>query len=213
MKTQSTQQFKTTCTCELSKFCAEQSDQEIINYVIENKECYRLIIERYQEKLARYVRRISGVPAESVEDIVQEVFLKVYINLNAYDQSKPFSSWIYRITHNETINYWRKNKRKNEMVVSLETESALSNLSDGRNVEGEVFGRINGRMALKGLEQINERYRDALVMNHIEEASYREISERLEVPIGTVGTLISRGKKMLREHLERGGFSSEALAN
>ncbi|HLM83954.1 MAG TPA: RNA polymerase sigma factor [Candidatus Bathyarchaeia archaeon] len=206
-------QVGSVCPCELSEFCGRQSDQEIVQYVRENKECYRLLIERYQDKLARYVRRISGVSSESVEDIVQDVFLKVYVNLNGYDAAKPFSSWIYRIAHNETINYWRKNKRKNDLVVSMDSESALGNIRDGRDVEKEVFGKINGRLALNALANVNERYRDALVMNHIEEASYREISEKLDIPIGTVGTLISRGKKILREHLERGGFSSEAMAS
>jgi RNA polymerase sigma-70 factor (ECF subfamily) len=213
MKPKPTQQIGAVCPCELSEFCSRQSDQEIIEYAKENKECYRLLIERYEDKLTRYVRRISGVPTESIEDIVQDVFLKVYLNLNSYDPDKSFSSWIYRIAHNETINFWRKNKRKNESVVSLESEGALANLRDGRNVEAEVLGRMNGGLALKALENINGKYRDAVVMNHLEEASYREISEKLEVPIGTVGTLISRGRKMLREHLEAGGFSSEAMAS
>jgi RNA polymerase sigma-70 factor (ECF subfamily) len=216
MKTKSTstnQLIGAACPCELSEFCSRQSDREIVAYVKENKECYRMLIERYEDKLARYVRRISGVTLESVEDIIQDVFLKVYINLNSYDPDKSFSSWIYRIAHNETINFWRKNKRKNDLVVSLENESALGNLRDGWDVEAEVFGRINGGMALEALECINEKYRDAVAMNHLEEASYREISEKLKVPIGTVGTLISRGRKMLREHLEAGGFSSEAMAS
>jgi RNA polymerase sigma-70 factor, ECF subfamily len=216
MKTKSTstvQPVGAVCPCELSEFCSRQSDQEIVAYVKENKECYRLLIDRYQDKLTRYVRRISGVPIESIEDIVQDVFLKVYINLNSYDSDKSFSSWIYRIAHNETINYWRKNKRRNESVVSLESESTLANLHDGRNIEAEVFGKMNGGLALEALENITGKYRDAIEMNHLQEASYREISEKLEVPIGTVGTLISRGRKMLREHLEAGGFSSEAMAS
>jgi len=216
MKTKPTstiQPIGTACPCELSEFCSRQSDQEIVAYVKENKECYRILIERYEGKLARYVRRISGVPIESVEDIIQDVFLKVYININSYDADKSFSSWIYRIAHNETINFWRKNKRRNEMVAILENESALANLHDGKNIEAEVFGKMNGRLASEALDNIDRKYRDAIVMNHLEEASYREISEKLRVPIGTVGTLISRGRKMLREHLEANGFSSEAMAN
>lgn len=215
MKTKSTtaQQIAASCPCELSGFCSRQSDQEIIAYVKENKECYRLLIDRYEEKLRRYVRRISGASTESIEDIVQDVFMKVYINLNSYDVDQSFSSWIYRIAHNETINFWRKNKKKNDLVVSLESESALGNLRDGRDVEAEVFGRLNGGLVREALEGVNGKYRDAITMNHLEEASYREISEKLEVPIGTVGTLISRGRKMLREHLEAGGFSSEAMAS
>jgi RNA polymerase sigma factor (sigma-70 family) len=88
----------------------------------------------------------------------------------------------------------------------------LSNIGDNRNIENEVFGKINGIEAMKAIGILDQKYRDAVVMNHLEEASYREISEKLNIPIGTVGTLISRGKKILREHLERKGFSSQALA-
>ena len=213
MKTKSQNKIGQVCPCELSDFCAERTDQEIVEYVKVDKECYRLLIDRYEEKLTRYVRRISGVSVESIEDIIQDVFMKVYININGYDSSKPFSSWIYRIAHNEAINFWRRNKRKNDMTVSLETESALTNLSDNRNVAEEVYGKINGGLALEALVNINEKYRDAIVMNQLQEESYREISKKLDIPIGTVGTLISRGKKILREHMEQKGFSSEAYAS
>lgn len=213
MKKQQTNKVGSVCPCELSEFCSRQSDQEIIKYARENKECYRLVMERYGDKLRRYVRRISGASAESVEDIVQDVFLKVYVNLNAYDAEKSFSSWIYRIAHNETINFWRKNKRKKEMVVSFDSESALGNLHDGRNLEEGIFGKLNGGRVLEALQEMDGKYRDVIALNQLEESSYREISEKLKIPIGTVGTLISRGKKILREHLERNGFSSEALAS
>lgn len=212
-QTHQAHQIGSVCPCELSEFCGGQSDQEIIEYVKENKECYRMLIERYEEKLSRYVRRISGVPVESVEDIVQDVFMKVYVNLNSYDPEKSFSSWIYRIAHNETINFWRKNKKKNELTVSLEKESSLGNMPDGRDVENEVFGRINGGQVLGALQSVDQKYRDAITMNYIQGATYREISERIGSPIGTVGTLINRGKKVLRAHLERKGFSSQSLAS
>ena len=99
------------------------------------------------------------------------------------------------------------------MVVSLESDSALGNISDGRDVREEVYGKINGGVVLSALEDLDEKYRNAVTMKYAEEASYREISEKLDIPIGTVGTLISRGKKMLREHLENSGFSSDAIAS
>ncbi len=211
MKKQSQNQIGSACPCELSEFCARRSDQDIVEYVKQNKECYCLLIERYEEKLSRYVRRISGVSSESVEDIVQDVFMKVYINLNSYNPEKSFSSWIYRIAHNETINLWRRNKRKNDLMISLDTESALANLRDGRDIESEVLGKINEGVVVNALENLNEKSRDAIAMSYLEGATYREISEKIGSPIGTVGTLINRGKKVLREHLERNGFSSEAL--
>lgn len=213
MKTKPIQQFGAVCPCELSEFCSLKSDQEIIEYVRENKECYRFLIERYEDKISRYVKRISGVAPESVEDIVQDVFLKVYININSYDPEKSFSSWIYRIAHNETINFWRRNKRKNDLVISLENENALGNMSDHHNVANEVYGKINSGFVRGELDSLSERYRAAITMKYAEEASYKEISEKLAIPIGTVGTLINRGKKILRERLEQNGFSSEAFAS
>lgn len=213
MKTKSQNKEVGNCPCDLAGYCSERTDTEIIEFVKKNKECYALLVERYEDKLTRYVRRISGATVESVEDILQNVFLKVYVNLNAFDPEMEFSSWIYRITHNETINYWRKHKKKNELVVSLDANEHLKNvLGDKCDTEKQVIGKINAEQMFAALAKMDRKYKDVLTLNYVNGRSYREIAREIDSPIGTVGTLINRGKRILREELEKIGLNSKALA-
>ena len=89
----------------------KKSDAELVLLALKNQQFFEHLVHRYEKKLARYVRRFSGLDNESTEDVLQEVFIKIYVNLNDYDASYTFSSWAYRIAHNETINFLRKNKK------------------------------------------------------------------------------------------------------
>ncbi len=199
------------CPCDLAAFCSERTDQEIIDFVRQNKECYQFLVKRYEAKLTRYVRRISNVPKESVEDILQTVFLKTYMNLNTFDRGTEFSPWIYRITHNETINYWRKNK-KQDMVFSIDDKDFLKNIvSDGRSVEKQVTQKLDSQKISEAIARLSSKHRQVLALRYKEELSYQEISEILKKPIGTVGTLINRGKKVLQEQLAKMGYSASSL--
>ena len=86
----------------------QYSDQELVVQALFDPEAFSQIIERYQDKLLRYIMRISNVSVQDAEDILQETFIKAYSNLNDYDHSLQFSSWIYRIAHNQTISSYRK---------------------------------------------------------------------------------------------------------
>ena len=90
-------QKKFTCPCELSEFCARRPDKEIVEFAKFNKECYRVIVERYEGKLSRLLRTIPGASKKSHEDILENIFLKAYFNLSSYKPRMEFFSWIYRI--------------------------------------------------------------------------------------------------------------------
>lgn len=207
METQLPKNETRVCPCDLAGFCSERTDEEIIEFVKVNKECYALIVQRYEARLARYIRRISSVPKESVEDILQTVFVKAYANIDSFDTRKGFSSWIYGITHNETINHWRKNKRASS-EISLDSNEFLKNvIPDKRDLGAEVSQKIDGQKMKELLGRISPHHRDALQLRYMEEFSYREISKKMKKPVGTVGTLINRGKKILQEELIKTGFS------
>lgn len=91
---------------------ARKSDQELVAGVLEDKKQFAAIVQRYEEPLFRYIVRQGARDRELARDILQEVFIKVYLHLNDYDASLPFSSWIYRIAHNETITHFRKEKNR-----------------------------------------------------------------------------------------------------
>ena len=184
--------------------CADKTDEELVALTKKNTRYYSCLINRYEEKIKRYVLRLSGVEKETLEDIVQEIFLKVYVNLNSFNQELKFSSWLYRIAHNETISHWRRNKSsKNRSVSFDELDFLKSILGDGKSREEGVYMKIDGERAVGALEKLDQKYRDVLVLAFLEDKSYQEIAEILKKPIGTVGTLISRAKKRLAEELEQ----------
>jgi RNA polymerase sigma-70 factor (ECF subfamily) len=200
-----------TCPCDLSQFCQERSDEEIIEFIKTNKECYSLLVNRYEKKLFRYIKRISGVINESAEDILQTVFLKVYVNLNTFNEKNKFSSWIYQIVHNETVNCWRKNVKKGYVVSLEENDFLKKNIASDENTEKKVIQKIDSGKISKALRSLDGKHREALSLRYMGELSYQEIAKKIGRPVGTVGTLINRGKKILREELMKSGFSSEML--
>lgn len=168
------------------------SDEEIVRYVCQkDKELYSEIIKRYQQKLLRYVNYLVG-ESSLAEDIVQETFIKAYVNLNSFNLKKKFSSWIYRIAHNEAMNNLTKNKKK----VSL---NSIFDFDSGINVEDEFSKKEIQAMVHKCLGEMPAHYKEPLVLYFLEGKSYEEISDILRLAIGTVGTRINRAKVLMKK--------------
>jgi len=92
-------------------------DEDLVKLTLEKQDNFLYLIKRYEAKLSRYIRRIAGLNKEDTEDILQEVFIKVYQNLNSFDKDLKFSSWIYRITHNEVIDSYRKKQARPQEIT------------------------------------------------------------------------------------------------
>lgn len=181
------------------------SDAQLVALALKEKDNFEKLIERYEAKLSRYVKRFTGLSNESTADILQEVFIKVYRNLNNFDQKLSFSSWIYRISHNEAINYLRKNKN-NE--VSLETDdenvvNLIEFLADDTNVEAEAIKEETKRTVWKILMKLSPKYREILILKYIEDKEYKEISDILRKPMGTIATLLNRAKKHFKKTAQK----------
>jgi RNA polymerase sigma-70 factor, ECF subfamily len=161
-------------------------------------EVYGEIIKRYQKKLFSYVYRLVG-NKEETEDILQNVFVKAYGNIKTFDIERKFSSWIYRISHNEAINFLkRRNKRK---FISWEDIVASKDKMETKSEEKspiENWIREESRLEVQGaLEKLPEKYRKVLMLRYFSEKSYQEIGKIIKSPVNTVGTLINRAKKKL----------------
>ena len=161
------------------------------------------IIDRYQDKLDRYIKRISNLSKEDREDILQEVFLSVYENVNSFDSSFKFSSWIYRITHNKVISLWRKNKSTSQNV-SLEENLILleQSLKEENSILKQLEEKENAKIINKALESLPIKYKEPLVLYFIENKSYEEISDILQMPVSSVGTRIRRAKEKMKKQIE-----------
>ena len=178
------------------------SDSDLVVAALGDARSYGLLVRRWEPQLGRYVRRVLGRDGQAADDVLQEVFLKAYVNLNDFDRTRPFGPWIYRIARNEAISLLRKKKAEPPLVTGDDALLLLERMSDGITAQ-ETLDQVRIEEQVRAaINNIEPRYREALLLRYLEEKGYEEISEILELPSGTVATLINRGTKMLRASLQ-----------
>lgn len=178
---------------------AEISDAQLVEDCKVDTAHFGALIDRYRPKLTRYIARRSAAPRQDIDDLLQNIFIKVYRNLNEYDNSLLFSSWIYRIAHNEMIDWYRKQKVRAGISIDDATEPFLAKLITDESVVDVFDSTIEKATLTKALDALDEKYKDILVLRYFEEKSYEEIADIVKLPPGTVATRISRAKKELRK--------------
>ena len=128
-------------------------------------------------------------------DVVQDTFIKAYTNLRSFNSKYKFSSWIYRIAHNESINTLKKIKKN----ISLENNQWVEQIAGNEKSADKMIEEEEVKISLqKYLSMLPAKYQEVLVLFYLEEKSYEEISDILRISTGTVGTWISRAKKELK---------------
>lgn len=182
----------------------DTSDEAIASEVQNgDSDAFGFLIERYEDKLKRYGRKFLNTK-EDIEDKVQEIFIKAYTNIQSFDTSLKFSSWLYRIAHNEFVNEIRKSHRR--PLVYFNSDTILpyvtsSETADGPALDAELKGMIE-----KHLGHIDAKYREPLVLYFYEELSYQDIAEVLQLPVTTVGVRIKRAKEKLKTLYEKSTY-------
>jgi len=183
--------------------CETKTDNELVNLSLENEDYFYCIISRYEGLLTHYIQRISLSSKEDAEDILQEVFMSVYQNLNEFDGSFKFSSWIYRIAHNKTISVWRKLKSRPKSISTDENVDLFNIIASDENILKDLEKKCDAKKLSKALNKLDEKYREVLVLKFLEDKDYKEISDILKKPLGTIATLLNRAKIKLRKEVEK----------
>ncbi|MBW5448205.1 RNA polymerase sigma factor SigW [Cohnella sp. CFH 77786] len=163
------------------------------------------IVSLYKDKLYHLAYRMTGNRQEA-EDVVQDTFLRVFKNLERYDENQKFSTWIYRIATNQCID--RLRKRRN--VYSLDAESSDHEGLDGyammpsdeRTPESELIQSETQRLIHQAIETLPVKYKSVMVLRYLQDLSLQEISEVLDMPVTTIKTRVHRGREFLRKKLE-----------
>jgi len=180
---------------------AAQDDGALVARALRDPNAYGAIVLRFEAVLKRYVRRLLGRHAQSAEDVLQDVFLKAYINLNDYDTARPLAPWLYRIAHNEAVSFLRKRGVEPQVIDGEDGRLILERMRDETAADATVRFDLAESGIHGALAGLDPRYRDVLVLRYLEDKSYDEISDILEMPPGTVATRIRRGLERLKSSL------------
>jgi RNA polymerase sigma-70 factor, ECF subfamily len=189
---------------------AELTDQDVVAEARQGREsAFRELIGRYERPVFSVIYRMVR-DREQAEDLAQETFIKVFNALDRYNPKYKFSSWIFKIAHNTTVDLLRK---KEPETLSLDgspharTEeqaeaSSLTAVSRDEDPEQYTSSKELGGEIETALAELRPEYREALILWHIEGRPYDEIAEIMDLPLGTVKTYIHRGRNELRGLLE-----------
>ncbi len=185
------------------------TDQDLVARAAAGSErAYRELLERYQRPVFSLVYRMVR-DREQAEDLAQETFVKVFNHLQRYDPKYKFSSWIFKIASNLTIDTLR---RKELVTVSLqgsrhattadeEEATRITVESRDANPEEHLEAKELGEEIEQAIGTLRAEYRTAILLRHVEGRPYEEIAEIMGVPLGTVKTYIHRARGELRESL------------
>jgi len=172
-----------------------------------SQEAYETLVARFQQPVYNLVYRLMADPGDSY-DVVQEVFLKVFRNIGTFRSQSSLKTWIYRIAVNEVHNYrrWLFRHRRQEVVLEDDNEGG-KNFGDtvpdrGRSPYDYALNGEKRVLIEDALARINPIFRAAVVLRDMEDLSYEEIADVLDISLGTVKSRITRGREAMRRQLE-----------
>lgn len=167
------------------------SDEDIVVQVrSRDREQYAVIMARYQKKLLRYATAL--VPdADAAADIVQESFIKAFVNLRSFNTKKKFSSWMYRIVHNEAMNAVKKYRHETAVPEGFD-------MPGDEDPQRDLEQRETVERVRQCIGRLPVHYAEPLALFYLEDQPYDAISDILRIPMGTVATRIRRAKAYMK---------------
>jgi len=170
----------------------------------DQKAC-ELLVERYQMGIYNLIYQMIK-NREETEDLVQETFIKAFNALGSYNRQFAFSTWLYKIAYNNSIDAIRKKKLRTQPldkpIRTRDGEVQQQIGSDAPSPEHDYLYEERVRLIRDYIDSLPEAYRVVIVMRHQEERSYEEIGELLDIPLGTVKARLFRAREMLKKKLE-----------
>jgi RNA polymerase sigma-70 factor (ECF subfamily) len=180
----------------------QMTDEQLVQMSLQDEDAFYVLMKRYEPIMLRYIKRMTRISREDAEELLQEIFIKIYRNLNGFDINLKFATWAYRIAYNEIVSQYRK-KRRISLTESLdgdnESQPLVDFLAGTLDMEAHYLSREIAAKVENALEELPSKYREILVLRYFEEMSYKEISDVLRKPPGSIATLVNRAKSKFKK--------------
>lgn len=185
-----------------------QKDEEIVRQVQSGKiDSFNILILRYEKKMRTYARNFLS-DQDEISDVLQEIFIKTYKNIKSFDAERKFSSWLYRIAHNEFVNALKKKNKKTLPLFDLDV-FLPQHVKEEKSITKEIDQKKMKEIMKKFLDKLEPKYKEPIVLYYFEDLSYKEIADVMQIPVATVGIRIKRAKDILKSFCQKQGIIYE----
>lgn len=187
------------------KLESRKEDSKLIREAMRGDQlAFKHLMRKYHDQIANLIFRIIH-QREQVEDLTQEVFIKAFQSLKSYNAEYAFSTWLYKIATNSSIDYIRKKKLSTFSIdkpIAMEESDATFELPDSTyEPDKHIIQRQRARLIQDAIAKLPQKYQLVITMRHTEERDYSEIAKLLKLPIGTVKAHIFRARELLNKYL------------
>ena len=165
-----------------------------------DRAAFTQLVEMNQDRLFASMRQITGSPEEA-EEVVQEAFIRAFIKLDTFQRNSQFFTWLYRIAFNSALTRKRR-KRARVSLDQYRESSGLEVTDEGASVDEPILQRERVQMVREAIQTLSEDHRSILVLREMQDHSYEDIAEILNISIGTVRSRLSRARGQLKAALE-----------
>ncbi|MER3523326.1 MAG: RNA polymerase subunit sigma-24 [Ignavibacteria bacterium] len=166
---------------------------------------YKRLMQKYHDAIYHFIYRMVH-DKHHVEDLTQEAFIKAFHSLASFNEEYAFSTWLYKIAANNSIDYIRRRKLQtfsiDKPIEAKDTDYAFELPDETYETDKEMISTQRAAMLNEAIKNLPEKYRRVIHLRHVEEKSYEEIAEELRLPIGTVKAHIFRAREMLYKRLK-----------
>lgn len=186
---------------------SRNEDSQIIQDALKgDNAAYKKLMKKYHDQIFNFIFRMIH-DRQQVEDLTQEAFIKAFQSLQSFNDEYAFSTWLYKIATNNSIDYIRKRKLQmysiDKPIESKDSDYAFELPDDSFEADKDLISDQRARLLNGAIDQLPEKYRRVIRLRHSEEKSYEEIAEELDLPIGTVKAHIFRARELLYKALRQ----------
>ncbi|HTR02620.1 MAG TPA: sigma-70 family RNA polymerase sigma factor [Thermoanaerobaculia bacterium] len=183
----------------------ELEDVEIVRRVLAGREeLFEILVRRYQARVVSHVARMVGSRDDAL-DLCQEIFLKVFQALDRFNPAFKFSTWLFRIAGNASIDHLRKRRPRTVPLETPDPEGGGSFLPEQRSASLDPYGELRnverGRAIQRAIQDLPADFRELIALRHFAGLSYEEIAGIKNMPLGTVKNKLFRARAVLKDRL------------
>lgn len=165
---------------------------------------FELILKEYDKKVYMYIYNMVK-NKDTAQDLTQDTFIKVYKNIHRFDKSKHFITWLYTIAKNTTFNYLKSEKKVKlfEIDENIDSISMINNYSISTSPEVLLERKEQTMYVNKMIDELPEKYKVLILLKYVEKLSYKDISERLNIPVSKIESRLYTARQHLMSKMKK----------